>query len=110
MICQRSGYCCINLDVVIVDDPEQGVVEDNILHKPAGEICKHLIDSNNNTIATCAIHHYPWFPETPCGQYTQVENSIDSPCRLGIYAKTMRAQRGQRIKIITSDTTQQRSP
>ena len=28
MICLRCGYCCENLAVIIVDDPNKGICED----------------------------------------------------------------------------------
>jgi hypothetical protein len=42
-------------------------------------MCPHLklIDT-----AECLIHHYDWYKETPCADYTQIE-TIDSNCRMG---------------------------
>ncbi len=84
MKCLRSGYCCINYDVVIVTDPKLGIVEGNAAHKPAGEPCPHLIGSKPGKYS-CAIHAYPWYKQTPCYEFTQIEQTINSPCRMGEY-------------------------
>jgi len=83
MKCLRCGHCCKNYAVVIVDDPEKGISEGNlIVHKGDGTPCKHLRGDEPGK-HSCAIHHYPWFAETPCGQFTQVESSPNDNCRLG---------------------------
>lgn len=82
MICLRSGYCCVHLDVMIVDNPTKGISEDNIVHKPSGVKCKHL--KFNGTKAECSIHDEEWYNETPCYEYTQIEVE-NSNCRLGEY-------------------------
>ena len=84
MICLRSGYCCIHYDVVIVDNPELGLIESNLKAKPTGQECQHLQGEMFNR--SCAIHHYPWYKDTPCFQYTQIEQS-NSECRMGAYLK-----------------------
>lgn len=83
MKCLRSGHCCIWFDVMIVDDPEVGLVENNIIHKPSGIKCQHLLGEKMGE-HSCAIHDKPWYPETPCAAYTQV-GAEDSPCRTGKY-------------------------
>lgn len=91
MICQRSGYCCIHMMVMIVDDPDLGPTEGNIIHKPTGEKCKHL----QGDIAgkySCAIHDKDWFVDSPCGQFTQVETH-NTLCRLGVaYLEMMKGK------------------
>jgi Fe-S-cluster containining protein len=84
MICLRCGYCCINYDVIIVDNPKLGLIDSNTLHKPSGEKCKHLA-GNNPGEYYCGIHHYPWYGETPCAAYGQVESKITDNCRMGAY-------------------------
>ena len=81
MICQRSGYCCIHLDVIIVDDPEKGIVEGNLKHKESGVNCQHLSGDSPGK-HSCSIHDREWFNETPCAEYTQI-GPEDSPCRVG---------------------------
>jgi hypothetical protein len=90
MICLRCGYCCHHYDVMIIDDPEIGYSEDlaeaqkNIKYKPGGQRCQHLIGDKAGKYS-CAIHDKPWYKETPCFQFTQVEESPDAPCRVGEY-------------------------
>lgn len=88
MICLRCGYCCKNYMVVIVDDPEK---EDSLLFQEEnlialegnGTPCKHLRDDKPGSY-WCDIHHYPWFKDTPCGQYDQIGKE-NAPCRIGKY-------------------------
>jgi len=85
MICLRCGYCCRWLCVVIVDDPEKGISEDNlIVHNGQGQPCKHLLV---NAIGehSCAIHDKKWYDKTPCNQHGQIESSSDTECRMGRY-------------------------
>jgi len=83
MICLRSGYCCINYDVMIVDDPKLGIVENNIIHKPHGEKCKHLGGEKFGEYF-CKVHNEPWYCKTPCYDYSQIENG-NMNCRIGEY-------------------------
>ena len=82
MICLRCGYCCINYSVIIVDDPEKGIIENNVIHHNGKAPCKHL-GGNRPGEYYCKIHHYAWFKDTPCGQFTQIENSSNRSCRMG---------------------------
>lgn len=85
MICLHCGYCCKHLTVAIVDDPEKGLSESNIvLHLGTGEPCQHLIGDTIGNY-TCGIHDYPWYSETPCYAYTQIELNEDTECRMGKY-------------------------
>ena len=86
MICLRCGYCCKTCAVIIVDDPDKGVVEDNIIaHLGDGVTpCKHLLGDEPGKYS-CAVHHYPWYKETPCFSHGQIETSDDTPCRMGNY-------------------------
>jgi len=85
MICLHCGYCCKHLAAVIVDDPEKGLSEDNIkLHRGNGEPCQHLIGDTVGEYS-CGIHDYPWYPKTPCYDYTQIEPDINTNCRMGEY-------------------------
>lgn len=81
MICLRSGYCCINYDVMIVDDPVKGLVENNVVHKKTGDRCKHLM-GNKPGSHSCAVHDEPWYKDTPCAAFTQIECG-NQQCRLG---------------------------
>lgn len=83
MKCLRSGYCCIRLDVIIVDDPDKGIDPDNLIHKPSGSPCKHLQGDSIGEYS-CAIHDFSWYRETPCFAHDQIGNP-DSPCRIGAH-------------------------
>ncbi len=81
MICLRCGYCCTFLSVIIVDDPEKGVVEGNFVEKKNGNRCKYLMEELSGQFS-CSIHDCSWYDETPCNQYTQIERS-NQLCRMG---------------------------
>ena len=83
MICLRCGYCCKNLFVIIVDDPQKGIVDGNLIeHLGRGVSCKHLKGKNPGEYF-CAIHNEEWYKETPCARHGQIEKKIDTPCRMG---------------------------
>lgn len=82
MKCLRSGYCCTHYDVMIVDDPEKGVTEGNVKYKPSGEECQHLTGEGPGSYF-CAVHNEPWYRETPCYEFIQIETHPDMPCRMG---------------------------
>lgn len=86
MICIRCGYCCINLCVVIVDNPELGIVEGNLIvnNEDGGKApCKHL-EKGKDGRYSCKIHGRPWYKDTPCAKHTLVGRD-DMPCRMGVY-------------------------
>lgn len=83
MICLRCGHCCINYDVMIMDNPDKGHVPSNIIHKPTGEKCKHLLGDKPGNYS-CAIHDHPNYKDTPCDQFAQMEHS-NTNCRMGEY-------------------------
>ena len=83
MICLRCGYCCHHYTVIIVDDPEKGVCEGNLIpHLGQGEPCKHLRGDRPGEFE-CAVHHYPWYRKTPCHSHGQIESSSTGECRMG---------------------------
>jgi len=89
MKCLRCGYCCINLFVAIVKDPELGIKEGNIIsHEGKGKPCIHLRGSNPGEYS-CAIHDQKWYKKTPCFQYDQIGKK-NSDCRTGRYILTKR--------------------
>jgi hypothetical protein len=83
MKCLRSGYCCVQYVVPIVIDPALGPVEGNLRVKETGERCPHLTGSEPGQHA-CAVHDEPWYPESPCAAFTQIESG-DTPCRVGTH-------------------------
>ncbi len=93
MKCLRCGWCCKHLAVIIVDDPDIGPVdESNLLVRPGnGTPCQHLTGDRPGECA-CAVHEREWYEETPCFAHTQIENSLDDPCRMGEYLLKSRAR------------------
>ncbi len=85
MKCLRCGYCCINYMVPIIDNPERGFIEDNIIfHFGLGIKCKHL-DGEKPGKFSCKIHDKKWYKKTPCFLFGQIESSPNKPCRMGVY-------------------------
>lgn len=71
--------------VIIVDDPEKGIVDDNLIcHEGHNEPCKHLIGDEPGEYS-CVIHDKSWYKDTPCFSHGQIEQSPDDVCRLGAY-------------------------
>jgi hypothetical protein len=71
--------------VMVVDDPEKGIGEGNIVaHMGGGKPCKHLLGSKPGDYS-CAIHGKRWYRKTPCFAHGQIEASKEDPCRLGEY-------------------------
>lgn len=64
MKCDKCAYCCVHYDVIVTVDPDKGVVEGNLTHKPSGKRCHH-----NMPDGTCAIHDKPWYNELSCYHY-----------------------------------------
>jgi len=92
MKCLRSGWCCIWLDVIIIcpeSATEDFVVDEgkdeDFMHKESGKMCPHLQFNDNE--AFCSVHNMPWYEDTPCYKYTQIERSEKSPCRMGEHLK-----------------------
>ena len=84
MKCLRCGYCCKNLFVVVVDDPKKGLTKNNFICYigDGNNKCKHL-KGNKPGEYSCAIHNELWYKNTPCFDYTQIENSENDDCRIG---------------------------
>jgi hypothetical protein len=68
--------------VVIVDDPEKGLQEDNLIGHLGNGPCKHLLGDTPGEYS-CALHDYPWYKKTPCYSHGQIEQSPNCNCRLG---------------------------
>ena len=83
MICLRCGYCCLTYLIPIIKDPEKGLIEDNCECLDGSVRCPHLEGEKPGNYC-CKIHHYKWFPKTPCGTHTQYERQ-NTNCRLGEY-------------------------
>ena len=75
--------------VVIVGDPEKGISEGNLIARDGNDgPCKHLKGSGPGDYE-CDVHDYPWYEDTPCFQFTQVERG-NTECRLGRYTLGVR--------------------
>jgi hypothetical protein len=91
VICQRCGYCCIHLDVNIVNprtilpgvNTDPGEREVWVL-KPKGQRCPHL--SFHGDLVVCVIHAMPCYKGSPCDQFEQLGRE-DDLCVLGAYFK-----------------------
>lgn len=81
MKCLRSGCCCINMDVIILINPDNGYSESNMTHKKSGEKCPHLRGPGPGEYS-CAIHNHEIYKLTPCYEFGQIE-SRNQNCRLG---------------------------
>jgi len=68
--------------VIIVDDPDRGITDDNLIAHNGGKPCKHLVGDTPGEYS-CGVHDKPWYPQTPCFQFTQIEVDPLAPCRIG---------------------------
>ena len=83
MKCLRCGYCCKQLLVTIVDDPEKPPTKDNlVVYEGDGSGCKHLRGFEPGK-HWCAVHDKEWYKHTPCYRHNQIERNPDEPCRVG---------------------------
>lgn len=84
MKCLRCGYGCYMLEVVIVDDPNLGIVEGNLIIKHSdGTPCKHL-RGNKPGEYSCVIHNEEWYWQTPCAAYqSHTFGKKETDCRMG---------------------------
>ena len=57
--------------------------KDTYQFKESGIVCPHLRWDNRKF--KCAIHQYDWYKETPCYEFTQIEDK-NSDCRIGRHA------------------------
>lgn len=69
--------------VVIVDDPEKGIDIDNLKARKGDTPCQHLEGTEPGQFF-CKLHDYPWYDETPCSEYGQIEQK-NTNCRMGEY-------------------------
>ena len=95
MNCLQCGYCCKNYSVMIIDDPEKGIREDNIIHHKGDGPCKHLREDDTGK-CSCSVHNYSWYEETPCFAYSQLPEN-DKNCRMGEYILGLRKIEQNRI-------------
>jgi hypothetical protein len=68
---------------MIVDDPEKGLVENNVIcHEGKGVPCKHLRGDKPGEYS-CTVHDKPWYKGSPCDEFTQIESSLNGVCCMG---------------------------
>jgi hypothetical protein len=90
MKCLHCGYCCVMLDVVIIN-PEyidevnhrniRNLKDDKYyLIKKNNEICPYLFKLNGHYY--CLIHEEKWYKYTPCFKHTQI-GKPNAKCRIG---------------------------
>ena len=108
MICLRCGYCCVHYAVIIVDDPKLGIEPGNLKEKCTGDRCPHLTGDVCGEYG-CAIHDKPWYDETPCYEFGQIENSPTDPCRMGVHItkneEQAMSEKKKRGWVFTDDDT-----
>jgi len=96
MICIHCGQCCYDFPVTIIKPEFVNLkVESTIdfsdeafYNKPANTPCPHL--RWNYDFSHCSVHDKPWYKETPCFEFTQIEESSSRLCRLGMFVIKMR--------------------
>jgi hypothetical protein len=93
MICLRCGECCKHYFVVIVDDPAKGPAESNLKTLDGSAPCQHLRGDTPGHYS-CAIHHYPWYKNTPCGHHEQIGKPNDE-CRLGQFILSVKPSKSR---------------
>ena len=91
MKCLNCGYCCIELDVIIINPKFiEEVTEENFYelteekyfsHKKFDKPCPYLKFINGKY--SCSIHDKEWYKFTPCYEYDQISSSVKDPCRTG---------------------------
>jgi len=92
MKCQRCGYCCIALPVVIIQEEVDG--ELCLYYKPTGKRCPNLVAMGVEVV--CKIHDKPWYSSTPCFRYQNSDvdpdyfNQKGKPCAVGPYTMSKR--------------------
>lgn len=75
-------------DVIIIKpeaikDGKTRIIPANMIHKPCGQDCPHLVWEEDGT-SSCMIHHLKWYKRTPCFTHSQIEHG-NTPCRMGVY-------------------------
>lgn len=88
MRCLRCGHCCTHYIVAIVKDPSidfdanDPKSYDNITTHEGNGPCPHLRGDKPGEYI-CSIHDKPWYRQTPCYAYGQIEDNPNRECRTG---------------------------
>ena len=80
MKCLRCGRCCAYPVVIVKSSSDK--FDYNFEYKEDGVYCRHFSIDEKTKIASCSIHKFEWFKDTPCGKHTQIGKSGE-PCRIG---------------------------
>ena len=78
MKCQRSGFCCVAMAVIVIVPGSDGAMA---AMKPDGVVCPHL--SVEHGQVSCAVHHHPDFEGSPCHVYGNSDYDPDFLCKRG---------------------------
>jgi hypothetical protein len=88
LICVHCGLCCYDFPVAIIarefidkfelidDFPEEAFII-----KEGNTPCTYLHWKNHQS--NCEVHNKPWYKNTPCFDFGQIEESPDCVCRIG---------------------------
>lgn len=89
MKCLRCGYCCCHYLVIILIDPNKGLIEENVKgHGTNGpERCMHLRGHKFGEYS-CAIHDHPLYSETPCASHNSDTETGTGECQIGKYVRS----------------------
>ena len=83
MKCLRCGHCCKTMFSIVPDDPKKGLAYENLIANDDGTPCKHLKGDKIGEFS-CAVHDEPWYEDTPCAEFGQIEKDPNTLCRLGV--------------------------
>ncbi len=116
MKCLHCGWCCFMYDVIIIA-PEYAtpnfkmkqINDDNMdkiaVHKATGKVCPHIKQQikNGETLYFCKIHSLKWYKDTPCYRHGQIEETVNSNCRMGEYILKNPKMKLHMIKIFKGE-------
>lgn len=97
MKCLRCGYCCTQLSVIVVKNPEYGIKEGNLI--PVGmkgpERCPHLMGVKPGEYS-CSIHDREWFKDTPCATHqSHYFHNEHEECPMGRHILNINSRKSQ---------------
>ena|SRR4030042_6925159 len=82
-VCLRCGHCCKNNEFFIIDKPNIGLKDENMILKKKGDRCKHLLGSKPGSYS-CMLYNEAYFNNMPCIDSEKGFNSdFDCICYTG---------------------------
>jgi hypothetical protein len=89
VICVHCGLCCYDFPVAIVapkyidfkGEDANDLPEEAFIIKQGNTPCEYLYWEDD--FSRCAVHNKPWYPSTPCFDFSQIESSPNNICRYG---------------------------